>query len=57
MYLAQGHNAAEAGLEPPTSRYVVRGYTTRPPCSPCLKRTTATNVEDKEESCFEIRSQ
>ena len=57
MYLAQGHNAAEASLEPPTSRYVVRGSTIRPPRSPCLKRATATNMEDNVDSCYEILSQ
>ena len=32
--LAQGHNTAAVGLEPPTSRSGVRHSTTEPPCSP-----------------------
>ena len=32
--LAQGHNMAAVGLEPPTSRSEVRHSTTEPPCSP-----------------------
>ena len=32
---AQGHNTAEVGIEPPTSRSGVQGSTTRPPRSPC----------------------
>ena len=32
--LAQGHNTAEVGLEPRTSRSGVRYSTTEPPCSP-----------------------
>ena len=32
--LAQGHNTAEVGFEPPTSRYRVRGSTTEPPRLP-----------------------
>ena len=32
--LAQGHNTAAVGLEPPTSRSVVRHSTTEPPRSP-----------------------
>ena len=31
---AQGHNTAEVGIEPPTSRSGVRDSTTRPPRSP-----------------------
>ena len=34
--LAQGHNTAEVGLEPRTSRSGVRHSTTEPPRSPCL---------------------
>ena len=30
MCLAQGHNMAEAGLETPTTRSGIRGFTTRP---------------------------
>ena len=32
--LAQGHNTAAVGFEPPTSRSGVRHSTTEPPCSP-----------------------
>ena len=35
--LAQGHNTAAVGFEPPTSRSGVRHSTTEPPRSPCLK--------------------
>ena len=35
--LAQGHNTAEVGLEPRTSRSGVRHSTTEPPRSPCLR--------------------
>ena len=31
MFLAQGHNTAEVGFEPPTSRSGVRRSTTKPP--------------------------
>ena len=31
---AQGHNTAEVGIKPPTSRSGVRDSTTRPACSP-----------------------
>ena len=34
MYLAQGHNTGEVGIEPSTSRSGVRDSTTRPPRSP-----------------------
>ena len=34
--LAQGHNTAEVGLEPRTSRSEVRHSTTEPPRSPCM---------------------
>ena len=34
--LAQGHNTAEVGLEPRTSRSGVRHSTTEPPCSPSV---------------------
>ena len=33
---AQGHNTAEVGIETPTSRSGVRGFTTRPPGSPVI---------------------
>ena len=33
--LAQGHNTAEVGFEPPTSRSGVQHSTTEPPRSPC----------------------
>ena len=35
--LAQGHNMAAVGFEPPTSRSGVRHSTTKPPCSPCYR--------------------
>ena len=35
--LAQGHNTAAVGLEPPTSRSGVRDSTTEPPRSPFLR--------------------
>ena len=39
MYLAQGHNTAEVGLEPLTSRSGVCGSTTRPPRSPSVNES------------------
>ena len=35
--LAQGHNMAEVGFEPPTSRSGVRYSTTEPPCSSVIQ--------------------
>ena len=42
--LAQGHNTAEVGLEPRTSRSWVRHSTTEPPRSPILKMGIPVSV-------------
>ena len=44
--LAQGHNTAEVGLEPRTSRSGVRHSTTEPPRSPTVKRISLTVYSD-----------
>ena len=45
--LAQGHNTAEVGFEPPTSRSGVQHSTTEPPRSPfkCVSRLTDSQYE------------
>ena len=43
--LAQGHNTAEVGFEPPTSRSGVRRSTTEPPRSPNKKTTKKKHAQ------------
>ena len=54
MYLAQGHNTAEVGLEPPTSRSRVRGSATRPPCSRDNTRVTPIFAQNAICACEEF---
>ena len=45
--LAQGHNTAEVGLEPRTSRSGVRHSTTEPPRSPLFKRVQSFKLTSR----------